>query len=400
MSISANFPHQLALLVIALQTDKLPICSHLEDPTEKSLVASLMTYMNNRDFRTPITIARKTLGEQIRVKRSTLFNKLRRLKEKGLLEDVTGEKPIRFTEKAIALMQLEWTKQADRWQEKKEKKSQLFKVGNSAFPQELLTLINRGVTEKQLRGLLSEAKKAGLQLQAILRDYASSLAKYEGNILFFVIRDMLRKPEKYVKTSQKRGKMLSSLDEALLRTAIDNANSILIPGEQLIYRENEYWFSNAQGNAVPHIITEQDIALLRQRMRTCVIAHLGAQPDWEILSFAKPGYRVEADNDASNEFLFTYRLLNTRTGDTVSMKTTWHNVYLALPVSARCIPTVSEKQIDKRVSRLLLRRGVKYFVECIEGTIATLRVLSGQSEGRVCPLPVDKLDDPEVQWLR
>lgn len=118
MSISANFPHQLALLVIALQTDKLPICEHLEDPTEKSLVASLMTYMNNRDFRTPITIARKTLGEQIRVKRSTLFTKLRSLKEKGLLQDVTGEKPIRFTDKAIALMQLEWTKQADRWKEK------------------------------------------------------------------------------------------------------------------------------------------------------------------------------------------------------------------------------------------------------------------------------------------
>jgi DNA-binding Lrp family transcriptional regulator len=196
MSISAKFPHQLALMLVALQTDKLPICEHLSDPTEKSLVSSLITYMNNRDFRTPITISRKKLGTQIRVGRSTLFNKLRSLKEKGLLEDVVGEKPIRFTEKAIALIQMEWTKQVDRWNEKTDKKVKTFKVGNSVFPQELVGLINRGISEKQLRGLLSEAKKAGLRLQNILRDFTDSLAKYEGNNLFFVIRDILRKTDK------------------------------------------------------------------------------------------------------------------------------------------------------------------------------------------------------------
>lgn len=400
MSISANFPHQLALLVIALQTDKLPICTHLENPTEKSLVASLMTYMNNRDFRTPITISRKTLGLQIRVKRSTLFNKLRSLKEKGLLEDVTGEKPIRFTEKAIALMQQEWTKQADRWNEKSSKKQQTFRVGNSVFPQDLLALINRGVSEKQLRGLLSEAKKAGQHLQHILRDFAATLAKYEGNILFFVIRDMLRKPAKYVKKSQNDRNSRSSFDTSLLRTAIDNAKCILSPGEHLTYRENEYWFSSEQTNWAPHVVTDQDIDLLRQRMRACIDKHLSDHPGWDIPAFAKPGYRIEPDRTASNDVLFSYRLLNTRTGDIVTMKACWHSVYLALPVAARCIPEINAQQSDKRLGRLLIRRGVKYVVECIDGTLATLRVLTGKSEGRVCPLPVDNLADPEVQWLR
>lgn len=400
MSISANFPHQLALLVIALQTDKLPICAHLEDPTEKSLVASLMTYMNNRDFRTPITISRKTLGQQIRVKRSTLFNKLRSLKEKGLLEDVTGEKPIRFTEKAIALMQQTWTKQADRWNEKTDKTPQTFRVGNSVFPQDLLPLINRGVSEKQLRGLLSEAKQAGLQLQHLLRDFAAALAKYEGNILFFVIRDMLRKPAKYVKKSQNNQKALSSFDAALLRAAMDNAKCILSPGEHLTFQENEYRFSSERTQWVPRVVTDQDIALLRQRMRDCVTAHLSAQPDGELTALAKPGYRVEVDLAASNAVLCSYRLLDTRTGDTTTMQACWHNVYLALPVAARCMPAVNTQRPDKRLGRLLIRRGVKYVVECIDGTLATLRVLTGKSEGRVCPLPVDNLADPEVQWLR
>ena len=400
MSISTNFPHQLALLVIALQTDKLPICAHLEDPTEKSLVASLMTYMNNRDFRTPITLSRKTLGLQIRVKRSTLFNKLRSLKEKGLLEDVTGEKPIRFTEKAIALMQQEWSKQADRWKEKTDKKQQTFRVGNSAFPQDLLPLINRGVTEAQLRSLLSEAKKAGQQLQHLLRDFAVSLEKYEGNILFFVIRDMLRKPAKYVKKSQNKQNSLSSFDMALLRAAMDNAKCILAPREHLTRQENEYRFSSEQTNWVARVVTDQDIALLRKRMRACVTTHLRVNPDEALAALAKPGYHVEVDLAASNAVLCSYRLRDTRTGDTTTMKASWHNVYMALPVAARCIPASNAQQPDKRLGRLLVRRGVKYMVECIDGTLATLRVLTGKSEGRVCPLPVDNLADPEVQWLR
>lgn len=403
MSISAKFPHQLALLVVALQTDKLPICEHLSDPTEKSLVSSLMTYMDNRDFRTPITITRKKLGKQIRVKRSTLFNKLRSLKEKELLEDVVGEKPIRFTEKAIALMQMEWTKQVGRRNEMTGKKTKTFKVGSSVFPQDLVKLINQGISEKQLRGLLSEAKKAGLLLQNILRDFSGSLAKYEGNNLFYVIRDILRKPTKYVinqKNSKNTKNELNRFDSELLRTVINNANDILMPREHLSYQDNEYLFSNEQTQWVPRSITPQDINLLRQRMRDCVTTHINVNPGEPLSALAKNGYHVEANLEASNDVLFSYTLRNADTGDTQKMKACWHSVYLALPISARGIPVLSTQQTDKRQGRLLIRRGVKYLVECIEGTLATLRIKTGPSAERLCQMPVDKLEDPEVQWLR
>ena len=400
MSISPNFPHQISTMVVYFQTDKLPICELIKDPTEKSLISSLLTYMNNRDFRTPITVCREELGRQIRVGRSTLFNKLRKLKEKGLLEDVTGERPIRFTEKAIAMMRDESTKQVDRWNEKTGKKTKTFRVGNSNFPQDLVKLINRGVSEKQLRGLLCEAKKAGLRLQNILCDFSESLEKYEGENLFFVIRDILRKPDKYVKKPKNNQTALNNFDAGLLRTAIDNANCILTSKERLTYRENKYWFSNEETQWVPRVVTNQDIILLRQRMRDCVTAHLRANPDEPLSALAKNGNCVEANLAASNEELFSYTLRNPLTGNTVKMKACWHSVYLALPVSARSTPALNTQQRDKREGRLLIRRGVNYLVECIEGTLATLRVLNGKLAGRVCPMSVDKLADPEVQWLR
>lgn len=403
MSISANFPHQLAVLVIALQTDKLPICEHLKDPTEKSLVASLMTYLNNRDFRTPITISRKTLGEQIRVKRSTLFNKLRSLKEKGLLEDVTGEKPVRFTDKAIALMQLEWSKQADRWNEKNEKKTQVFKVGNSAFPIDLVPLINRGVSEKQLRGLLCEAKKAGLKLQKIIKDYQSSLVRYAGDTLFFVIRDILKNPEKYVKygkNDKNRPMALREDQRQLLQVATDNANCILHPSEQLKLVDGEYKFSNSESGGVLRPITQDVLNMLTSRMRERVMAHVDAEPQWVAKEFQDYGSSAYVDLDSRHSARCILRTLHHRTGKEGELEAMWHQVYLALPYASRAIDINGQQQRDRRIGRQLIHRGLSYLVESIDGVTAVLQLLTGKNAGRYCPMPVENLDDPEVQWLR
>lgn len=403
MSISANFPHQLALLMVALQTDKLPLCEYLEDPTEKSLVASLMSYMNNRDFRTPITIARKTLGTQIRVKRSTLFNKLRSLKEKGLLEDVTGEKPIKFTEKAIALMQLNWVKQADRWNEKKEKKNQIFKVGTSAFPQDLVPLINRGVTEKQLRGLLCEAKKVGVKLQTVIQDFASSLVRYEGNILFFVIRDILRKPRKYVKyckSEQSPAKTLREEERHLLRTAQDNDKCILLAGEQLRIVDNEYMFSSRETGGVLRPVTEEVIDMLKNRMRERVIAHVKAEPGWVAKEYPATSKSAYIDLESSNPQICALRVLQHHTEQVSKLHAEWYQVYLALPYASRAIDSSQHPIRDRRVGRQLIRRGLTYLVESIDSMTAVLQVLTGKNAGRYCPMPVENLNDPEVQWLR
>lgn len=395
MSLSKNYPHQLALLLVALQTDKLPICEHLHDPTEKSLVATLMTYMNNRDFRTPITIARKTLGVQIRVKRSTLFNKLRSLKEKGLIEDVVGELPIRFSEKAIALMQTDWSKQADRWQENTIQKKQTFKIGNSTFPKDLVFLINRGISEKQMRGLLSEAKRAGLKLQEILSNFSEVLKKYDGKILFLVIRDILRKPKKYSitttsgRSAEQLKSRLSTEEHALLRTAEDNANNILSPGEQLRQIDNEWLFTSEHSAWTPRPVQQDDITQLRKRMRQQVLAYKQTQPHW---SLRHPINQIEMQLTGDGEAEYA----KLQMADGKQTKVGWQVLYASLPAAARHYQ--GENKPHPRIGQQLLRRGIRYLVETVAGGIASLQVLSGNHSGRICTLPLAQLADPEIAW--
>lgn len=398
MSISANFPHQLALLMVALQTDKLPLCEHLEDPTEKSLVASLMSYMNNRDFRTPITISRKTLGTQIRVKRSTLFNKLRSLKDKGLLEDVTGEKPIKFTEKAIGLMHLEWIKQADRWKEKHTEKKPTFRVGNSTFPSELVKLINRGVSEKQLRALLCEAKKAGKKIQDILLHFETSLSKYSGKILFLVIRDIFRNPRKYLKIDIKpeaEGAKFSQKgrDADLLRTALDNANCILSAGEQLKQIDGELTFAGEVNSYRPQKINSNIIDMLTQRMRDAVLCYASKHPEWELKIHAN-NTTMRLDSEASTGHMRPVMIMH----DNRRLTGEWHVLYAALPPSARQV--LIERSRDARIGRQLIRRGITYLVDTISGGVCALQVLTGKQAGTFCSVPDAALGDPEISWIR
>ncbi len=399
MTISVNFPHQLALLLVALQTDKLPICEHLSDPTEKSLVGSLMTYLNNRDFRTPITIARKTLGTQIRVKRSTLFNKLRSLKEKGLIEDVTGELPIRFTEKAIALMHLDWTKQADRWKERKSDKNKTFRVGNSVFPESLIKLINRGVSETQLRGLLSEAKKAGRKIQDILQNFESSLSKYEGKILFLVIRDILRKPEKYLKTDKitsrtgESSRDLQAHEVDALRIAAKHDIYLLTAGEQLQEEDGKIHYTSKDGSYLNAVCDSQIASMMVQRMKSVVLAYAQREPDWIIR--AGIGLEFKFDAEATR---IEGRPVARAMRNGAKKLATWHDLFAAIPEGDKTV--TYEPQKDKRVGRQLLRRGVSYLVDTIASGVASLRILSGEQSGRICSVPVDNLDDPEVAWVR
>ena len=399
MTVSAKFPHQLALLLVALQTDKLPICEHLSDPTEKSLVGSLMTYLNNRDFRTPITIARKTLGNQIRVKRSTLFNKLRSLKEKGLIEDVTGELPIRFTEKAITLMHLDWTKQADRWKEKKSDKNRTFRVGNSVFPHSLIKLINRGVSEKQLRGLLCEAKKSGRKIQDILLHFETSLSKYEGKILFLVIRDILRKPEKYLKTDKNAARAGGSSRELLdhevnaLRIAAKYDIYLLTEGEQLREVDGKMHFTTKDESYRNGIVDSFIVSVLEQRMRSAVLAYAQRKPDWIIRAGMGMEFRFDAEA-TQKEGRPVARVI----GSGAKKLATWHDLFAAIPEEDKTVTYAPQR--DPRVGRQLLRRGVSYLVETIAAGVASLRVFSGDQNGRICNVPVDHLNDPEIAWVR
>ena len=402
MSLSANFPHQLALLLVALQRDKLPICELLEDPTEKSLVGSLMSRMGNRDYRTPITIARKTLGVEIRVKRSTLFSKLRALKEKGLIEDVTGEKPIKFTEKAIALMQLEWTKQADRWKEKKKEKQGSFQVGRSSFPIDLVKLINRGVTENQLRGLLSEAKKVGRKVQDVLQKFEQVLEKYEGKILYLVIRAILRNPDKYVKYGKAEplpAGTLGNEDRHLLQVAQDNAKCILLADEHLKLVDNEFAFSNSEAGKLQPVTTEI-ISMLKERMRERVIAHVEATPDWTFMRNKALNATASVDLAKSNIHYCALQLLHHNSGKTECLQAQWHSVYSAIPYAARVVEQTAHERKDRRIGRQLVHRGLTYLVDTIDNMTAVLQVLTGKSAGKCCTMPVENLDDPEVQWLR
>ncbi|MTD34180.1 hypothetical protein [Paludibacterium denitrificans] len=76
MSLSENFPHKLAILQVALRAKKLKINEYLQDMAEQSVISSLLVFLNSSDFRCPITVPRKIIGQYSMLGRSALYLKL------------------------------------------------------------------------------------------------------------------------------------------------------------------------------------------------------------------------------------------------------------------------------------------------------------------------------------
>lgn len=391
MNLSRNFPHQLALLLVALQTDKLPICQQLTDPTEKSLIAVLITFLDSKNYRTPITISRKTLGNMIRVKRSTLFSKLRQLKDKGMIEETNGELPIRLTVAAVKLLRCEPATEAP-VADSAVAGDKFFRVGKYSLPRQAIALLNSGLNEQQIVLLLNEAKKAGTTLQAVLASHAEVIGRYGGDSLFFIVRDLIRHPGKYRRSPAMPARAphnarADARTQAIVAVAESHAVSLLLPGEKL-QRSRAGWeisLPQVSGGA-PSPLGDSHIAMLEQRMRTLCERQQQHSP-WQMQV-------AEQQLHWDGSLRHGQPLISNACGQ--RQRVSWAWLYQRLPDAAKWWDGTQKS--SRMQGRRLTVRGIDYLVELICNGLAALQIQNGQSAGRIIQLPVEKLYAPEVAW--
>lgn len=395
MSLSENFPHRLALLQVALRARKLKICEILQDPAELAVISSLMIFLDNRDFRTPITVPRKVIGQYSMLGRTTLYEKLATLEQRSLIERYEGERAIRFTEYGASLLSLYDEK--PEMKPKTEKKS-FFRVGTSSFPKEVIPLLTRGLSERQVGWLMAEAKKAKVRIQDQMAKFGKIIDKYEGKLLFLVFRDFMRKPEKYqpkpaAKTVKQdfTGNQIKLLQ--LLSSHAQYAISILRPVERVDFREGLWTFSTPEvcGGA-PQPMTSELLAQLEDRL-ACISRKALATQGEPIQIKIKAGTFYWGGEEVNG------RPIARSAKNSSPLELHWGNVYSVLPDEYQHWSFLfDEQEVDSRQGASFVRKGVNYVIEFIESGRAWLTARQGArswSENIEARL----LEDASIQWL-
>lgn len=395
MSLSENFPHKLAILQVALRAKKLKINEYLQDMAEQSVISSLLVFLNSADFRCPITVPRKIIGQYSMLGRSALYQKLANLEERKLIERFDGEQAIRFTELGVSLLAAIDEKSESTT--KKEKKS-FFRVGQSSFPKEVIPLLTRGVSEKQMIFLMAEAKKAKVKIQEQINKFGKILDRYEGKTLFLVFRNFLRNPEKYKPVEKtKRVKQEFTTNQhrllILLQELSCNDKGIIRPEEKVTNHEGTWTFSSPEINGgAPMPITDERLAELEQRLvdssRKAIVemdGHVTIQQAASPLPLVWDGKEQEGKPmvSAGNKHLLV----------------PWGVIYSALPAEYQHWSFLfGEEAQDPRQGASFIRKGVRYLVERIaSGRAQLFAVHNGRSWSE--NIEAKLLSDSSLQWV-
>lgn len=395
MSLSENFPHRLALLQVALRARKLKICEILQDPAELAVISSLMVFLDNRDFRTPITVPRKVIGQYSMLGRTTLYEKLATLEQRSVIERYEGERAIRFTEYGASLLSPVDEKQEMKL--KAEKKS-FFRVGTSSFPKEVIPLLTRGLSERQVGWLMAEAKKAKVRIQDQINKFGKIIEKYEGKLLFLVFRDFMRKPEKYQpKAAAPAPKSTFSRDKLNLLNLFQHSslygNGILKTGEKVRSHDGEWTFSapDVCGGA-PQPMTHELLSRLEDRLAGISRKALATQG--EPLPIKLKAGMVYWSGEEANGRAVVYAAHHS-----APVEVPWGQVYSTLSADHQHWSFLyGDVETDPRQGASFVRRGVNYVIEFIESGRAWLTARQGArswSENIEARL----LEDPSIQWV-
>lgn len=398
MSISENYPHKIALLQVALRARKLMINDLLKDPAEQAVISSLMVFLDSHDYRAPITVPRKVLGQYSMLARTTLYEKLAALEDRKLIERHEGERAIRFTEYGVSLLVQPGDQQTS---PTKPRKKSFFKVGSSSFPKEVIPLLTRGLTEKQVGWLMAEAKKANVMIQEQMAKFGKIIDRYEGKLLFLVFRDFIRKPEKYQykpaipkitqNFSERQIKMLH-----ILTSESANANGIIRPDEKVAYQDGLWVFTSPRVLAgAPQPMTDETLAKLEDRFAMAsrkAIETLGESIVFEHASSVAPLiWRGEENN--GRPLVYSTQL------DAGPIEMFWLPIYQALPTECQHWSYLfGEPDVDHRQGGSFVRKGVRYLVEKIEAGRAWL-FANNASRTWAENIEVNMLDDASLEWL-
>ncbi|MDN0082462.1 hypothetical protein QU487_06795 [Crenobacter sp. SG2305] len=391
MSLSAHFPHKIALLQVALRAHKLKINDYLQDAAELAVISSLLVFLDSKDYRTPITKPRKVIGQYSMLGRTALYAKLAALEARNLIERFEGERAIRFTEQGVALLS---AKEDNFVKSEKKEPRRFFRVGTSSFPKEVVPLLTRGISEKQLLSLMSEAKKAKVMIQDQMRKFGQILDRYEGKSLFLVFRSFLRNPDKYQQPAPAAApaQAFNSVQlQQLSKLTSSDAKCIIRPEEQVRFHEGRWTYSAPELNGgAPQPMTAELLATLYGRIKE---ASLKAADEFGEIPIRKQNGDLLWDGEQADG----RPLARLQADRSRSVTLSWGELYDSLPVACRHWSYLyPEVEVDQRVGRCFVRNGIRYMVELIEAGRALLWFDKGAR--RSTWVEAGQLDDASLQW--
>ncbi|NHR04362.1 hypothetical protein HA052_04050 [Chromobacterium haemolyticum] len=185
MTTHTNFPHRVGVTCAFYLMEKLPICKLELSRTERALIGALLPFLDSKDFALPITITtRKKLGNLAQLGRSALYETLRSLEQRKLIERQQGNS-IRFTQTAIAMLAVT-DKEGSTKHAPADDGAKFFRIGRFRIPTGCMKLVSAGVSAEQIVRLMKVAKQYGKKLQDIVQERWKIFSKYSGDVLFRV----------------------------------------------------------------------------------------------------------------------------------------------------------------------------------------------------------------------
>lgn len=186
MTTHINFPHRVGVTCAFYLMEKLPICKLDLSRTERALIGALLPFLDSKDFALPITITtRKKLGNLAQLGRSALYETLRSLEQRMLIERQEGNS-IRFTQTAIAMLAIV-EKDSSAKPATDDAGAKFFRIGRFRIPTGCMKLVSAGVSAEQIVRLMKVAKQYGKKLQDIVQEGWKIFSKYTGDVLFRVV---------------------------------------------------------------------------------------------------------------------------------------------------------------------------------------------------------------------
>ncbi|MTD34245.1 hypothetical protein [Paludibacterium denitrificans] len=236
----------------------------------------------------------------------------------------------------------------------------------------MIPLLTRGISEKQMVFLMSEAKKANVKIQEQIKKFGKIIERYEGKTLFSVFRNFLRNPEKYLVADKKKQEKQQFTDKQrklliLFQNMSVNDMGILRPGEKVASHEGVWTLSSPEINGgAPMPITDEMLAELEQRLAdVCRKAVVNMDGHVVIPMACLPTPLIwKADEKDGKPVVYT--------GDK-KLVGAWESIYGAFKqVYQHWSFLFGEDTQDPRQGTSFIRKGVRYLVERIAAGRALL----------------------------
>ncbi|MGL6071537.1 hypothetical protein, partial [Craterilacuibacter sp.] len=335
------------------------------------------------------------------ISNSTLCEKLSNLRTMGLLKHAQRARQIELTDEAISLLG-EFPEKPENSEKnrncKNSDKSEIFsQFGHYWFPRQAATfLLGKGMREKGVAGLMRECSQAKRQLQSIVTEFMSVLIRYDGEVLYRVLKAIIRDPVRFKPQAvHEKAADLHPAQRMALHRIADGQLPLLTPGESLRLTDEGMSISSPQvRGGAPMAVTARVWQTLNMRARRACEA---ARPAGKLQSTLDIGLSVRSDT----YWIWAGEVKDDRPLIHIHGRTIlsdWILVFGALAPAQQQL-AIDDTQRDPRIGRWFERAGVRYQVDQIEGGMVMLYTVQANGRRSVSRITIAQLmGDTQIVW--